>query len=132
MQEENHSIPIVWRTPKREMCQIVRPIVVPRAARETSKKKGLRLGLGQSDPTDMQQIYSTLPKKLSSATTQKPDLLVDGGNLPATARGLRDILVKSECLFDRGVPVKVVQPRDGGAPVAERLTVNGIVVETHD
>ena len=34
----------------------------------------------------------------------KPDLIVDSGDLPATARELRDLLAHSGCLFDRGVP----------------------------
>jgi hypothetical protein len=52
--------------------------------------------------------------------------------LPATARELRDLLAEAGRIFDRGVPVKVVQPADGGMPIAERLTVNRIVAEAHD
>ena len=47
---------------------------------------------------------------------EKPDLIVDPGDLPATARELRDLLASSGRLFDRGVPVKVVAPADGGIP----------------
>jgi hypothetical protein len=38
--------------------------------------------------------------------SQKPDLIIDGGDLPATARDLRDLLAQSRNLFDRGVPVR--------------------------
>ncbi len=38
----------------------------------------------------------------------RPDLIVDSGDLPATARQLRDFLAHSGRFFDRGVPVKVV------------------------
>ena len=66
-----------------------------------------------------------------SLACDKPHLIVDSGDLPATARMLRDLLAHSGCLFDRGVPVKVVPSPDGSAPTAIRLTSNRIVVETH-
>jgi hypothetical protein len=40
----------------------------------------------------------------------KPQLMVHAGDLPATARALRDLLAKSGYLFERDVPVKLVQP----------------------
>jgi hypothetical protein len=45
---------------------------------------------------------------------EKPDLLVDPGNLPATARELLDVLAASGRFFDRGVPVKIVPDSHGG------------------
>jgi hypothetical protein len=62
---------------------------------------------------------------------EKPDLIVDSGDLPATAHELRDLLGRSDWLFDRGVPVKVVPSRDGGPPIAIRLTAQRVVVEAH-
>jgi hypothetical protein len=64
-------------------------------------------------------------------TMNKPDLVIDSGNLPATTRALRDLFASAGCLFDRDMPVKVVQPADCGPMIANRLTVNNVVVEAH-
>jgi hypothetical protein len=66
-----------------------------------------------------------------AATVEKPDLVVETGDLPATARAVRDQLTSAGCLFDRGLPVKVVPSGDGGPPTTTRLTANRIVMETH-
>lgn len=66
-----------------------------------------------------------------SPVCDRADLVVDSGNLPATARELSDVLAQSGCLFDRSVPVKVVRSPDGGPPTAIRLTAHGVVVEAH-
>jgi hypothetical protein len=66
-----------------------------------------------------------------STSVEKPDLVVDPGDLPATARELRDLFAASGRYFDRGVPVKIVPAADGGAPTASQLTTNGIVMEAH-
>jgi hypothetical protein len=88
--------------------------------------------LGENGPIDIQDVSERPPKPSFSASLQKPDLVVDSGDLPAVARDLRDLLAESGRLFDRGVPVKVIQPTDGGPPIAERLTPNRVVVEAHD
>jgi hypothetical protein len=64
-------------------------------------------------------------------TRNKPDLIVDNGDLPATAHALCDLLAQSGCLFERGVPVKVVASPDGGPPTAIRLTADRVVLEAH-
>jgi hypothetical protein len=61
----------------------------------------------------------------------KPALIVDDGDLPAVAAKLRDILARSGALFDRGMPVRVVRPVDGGLPVALPLTHHGVVRVAH-
>jgi hypothetical protein len=61
----------------------------------------------------------------------KPDLIVHSGDLPATARALRDLFAGAGYLFDRDMPVKILQPADGGPMLAHRLTFNNVVVETH-
>jgi hypothetical protein len=61
----------------------------------------------------------------------KAVLLVDPGDLPTVAEKLRDILVKSGTLFDRGLPVRVVMPPDGGLPVATTLTSHSVVRLAH-
>jgi hypothetical protein len=62
---------------------------------------------------------------------EPPDLIVDSGNLPATARELRDLLASKGSFFDRGGPVKVVRPADGGPPRAVPLTACAVVIEAH-
>jgi hypothetical protein len=68
---------------------------------------------------------------VKEALTPKPHLVVHGGDLPATVRALRDLLAASGKLFDRGIPVKLVPPADGGPPTAVPLTVNTVVMEAH-
>src|ERR1700751_814266 len=63
---------------------------------------------------------------------QKPQQMVHAGDLPATARALRDVLASCRYLFEREVPVKLVQPRDGGPMRAVPLTANNVVIEAHD
>jgi hypothetical protein len=65
------------------------------------------------------------------ALAPKPDLIVHASNLPATAEALRDLLAASGGLFDRGMPVRIIKPADGGSPSATRLTKYRVVVETH-
>jgi hypothetical protein len=65
------------------------------------------------------------------ALKRKPELIIHAGNLPATAEALRDLLAASGKFFDRGVPVRVVTPTDGGAPSAVSLTKSNVVMETH-
>jgi putative DNA primase/helicase len=66
-----------------------------------------------------------------STSAQRPDLIVDPGDLPATARELRDLFAASGRFFDRGVPVKIVPAANGGAPTAAQLRPDGIVLEAH-
>jgi hypothetical protein len=101
-------------------CKYLISLALPREVREFSKLNGLPKGVGESCLTDLQEV-SERPPKPSSTTGEKPDLLVDAGDLPATARDVRDLLAESGCLFDRGVPVKVVSSPDGGPLTAFRL-----------
>src|SRR5262245_23070705 len=59
------------------------------------------------------------------------DLVVDGGNLPKVADDVRDLLASSGRLFDRGLPVRLVNPADGGVPSALPLSGERVVIETH-
>jgi hypothetical protein len=65
------------------------------------------------------------------ALQPKPELVIHGGNLPATAEALRDLLAASGRLFDRGLPVRIVRPADGGPPSAMSLTRHNVVIEAH-
>jgi putative DNA primase/helicase len=60
-----------------------------------------------------------------------PDLIVDPGDLPATARELGDLLSATGDFFDRGMPVKVVKPADGSLPRALPLSITNVVIEAH-
>jgi hypothetical protein len=105
-------------------------LAVPRGPREVGAINGLGKGLGENHPIGMQDVSETPPKPLCSPSFQRPDLIVNTGDLPATARDLRDRLASAGYIFDRGVPVKIVPAADG-PPTAIRLTANGIVMETH-
>lgn len=68
---------------------------------------------------------------IDMAERVRPQLIVRGGDLPATARELRDLLAASGELYDRDMPVKLIQPATGGPMIARPLTVNNVVVEAH-
>jgi hypothetical protein len=68
---------------------------------------------------------------VDGALNNKPELIVHSGDLPATAYALRDLFAKAGHLFDRDMPVKLVQPANGGAMEARPLTVSGVVMEAH-
>jgi hypothetical protein len=70
-------------------------------------------------------------KFVDRALAPKPDLIVHASDLPATAEALRDLFAASGRLFDRGVPVRIIKPADGGPPSATRLTKNNVVIEAH-
>jgi hypothetical protein len=69
--------------------------------------------------------------KSLSCPIEPPDLVLDSGNLPATARELRDLMASAGDFFDRGGPVKVVLAADGEPPRAVPLTACAVVVEAH-
>jgi len=68
---------------------------------------------------------------VESALGQKPQLMVHVGDLPATARTLRNLLAGREYLFERDGLVKLVQSSDGGPMRAIPLTANNVVIEVH-
>jgi hypothetical protein len=65
------------------------------------------------------------------AHKHEPELVIHAGNLPATAEALRDLLAASGKLFDRGLPVRVVRPADGGPLSAVPLTKHHVVITAH-
>ena len=87
--------------------------------------------LGRTFTVGLLADIAATPKPSLAATVEKPDLVVETGDLPATACAVRDQLTSAGCLFDRGLPVKVVPSGDGGPPTTTRLTANRIVMETH-
>src|SRR4051794_24338825 len=87
-----------------------------RACHEADRKKQ-----DKQDPT----------KAKANGGGTKPPLVVDPGELPTVAEKLRDIFARSGALFDRGVPVHIVKPADGGLPAAAVLTNYGVVRMSH-
>ena len=65
------------------------------------------------------------------ALKTKAELIVHGGDLPATAEALRDLFVASRKLFDRGLPVRVIKPPYGSLPSVLPLTKHNVVMEAH-
>ena len=63
--------------------------------------------------------------------TRKPELIVDDGNLPATAEALRDLIAASQKYYDRDGPVRVVNSTTDGSPTVMRLTKHNVVMEAH-
>jgi hypothetical protein len=74
---------------------------------------------------------ATAAEIVDLAVKSKPELVIHGGNLPATAEALRDLLAASGKMFDRGLPVRVIRPADGGSPSASPLTKCNVVIEAH-
>jgi hypothetical protein len=106
-------------------------MALPRGATKQNGFNGLERGLGENAPIDIQDVSDTLPKPPLSGTADRPDLIVDPGDLPATARELRDLLAASGQFFERGEPVKIVPDSHGGPSSAVALTANGVVMEAH-
>jgi putative DNA primase/helicase len=77
------------------------------------------------------QEYVEKKAQQGNGQNGKPVLIIDGGELPNVAEKLRDILAKSGMLFDRGFPVRVFMPRDGGFPIASTLTNHSVVRLAH-
>jgi hypothetical protein len=65
------------------------------------------------------------------ATENRPQLVVDAGDLPATAEALRDLFAASGRLFDRGLPARLIIPPDGSLPSVAPLTSCSVVMEAH-
>ena len=105
-------------------------VALPRERRESNEINDIAKGLGENGPIVIQGV-SESPPKPSSAIAQVPDLIVDPGNLPATAREVRDLFANVGLFFDRGAPVKVVPTGDIGPPIATALTTHRVVIEVH-
>jgi putative DNA primase/helicase len=67
-----------------------------------------------------------------SQGSKRPDLIVDNGDLPATAREVRDLLARSGYIFDRGMPAKLVKSAEGGPLKAMPLSAHQIIMELHE
>lgn len=66
----------------------------------------------------------------SIETPAKPELEIDGGDLPQTARELRNILMGCGDVFDRDGPA-IIAMKDGEPPRVHRLDVHGVTMKTH-
>jgi hypothetical protein len=66
----------------------------------------------------------------SGEPNEKPELMVQSADLPATVRELGALLSQSDKLFERGVPVRIVN-NYVALPWAVPLTKNNVVIEAH-
>jgi hypothetical protein len=105
-------------------------LALPRERRESNEINDIAKGLGENGLIVIQEV-SESPPKPSPAIAQVPDLIVDRGNLPATAREVRDLFANAGPFFDRGGPVKVVPAGDMGPPIATALATHRVVIEVH-
>jgi hypothetical protein len=71
------------------------------------------------------------PAEIVDLARARPELRVHPGDLPATAEALRDVFAASGKFFERGVPVRVISPADGGGPLAVPLTNHSVTIEAH-
>jgi hypothetical protein len=62
----------------------------------------------------------------------KPRVLVDRANPDKTVAAMRDELAKSDCLYDRGVPMRLAFDQQERGTVARALTAHGVVMKTHE
>jgi hypothetical protein len=63
---------------------------------------------------------------------QKPDLVVRGDDLTETARELALIMAKSDHLYNRSGPVKVIIQPGSALPEVRPMSVDRVVVEAHE
>jgi hypothetical protein len=70
-------------------------------------------------------------KPVEAAAAVKAPLIINSGDLPEAAHAVRDMLAGTGLFFERGVPVMLVTPADGGLPIALQLTHNHVVLEAH-
>ena len=71
------------------------------------------------------------PKSTLQPETEKPILVIDETNLPATAFALRHLLRTSPYLFVRGVPVKLIFHSETRLPAVIPLTRARVIIEGH-
>jgi hypothetical protein len=83
------------------------------------------------EQTSSPYVQHGSPKPSLLDNVERPDLLIDGGDLPAVALKLRDLLIGTGRLFERFAPVKLTQRADGGPPIAEPLNANRVIIEAH-
>src|SRR5262249_9612134 len=112
-----------------------RTVMCARVSRSTSVSSGYAapgaFRMSRAMPKDYVGEALAKKKKKKANGMSANDLLVEGGNLPAVAFKVRDLLRDSGKLFDRGIPVKLVVPADGGIPSASPLNGEGVVIEAH-
>ena len=62
---------------------------------------------------------------------RKPEFVIDGGNLPATAEALRDLIAASQKFYDRDGPARVTISANDGSPIVTRMSNHTVVREAH-
>lgn len=78
------------------------------------------------------EAASIVGEALASISPPLPDLVVYGGDLPATVRALCRLVAERGDFFDRGgVAVRLVRPSEGGPSAARRLTAHSVTMAAH-
>jgi putative DNA primase/helicase len=85
------------------------------------------------DGTELDSLAISTEGALALVDGLLPDLEIDRGNLPATAKAIRDAFRDSGDVYDRGAPVRVMPPATPGAlPQIVPLTVDAITNIVHE
>jgi hypothetical protein len=101
-----------------------------RVSKEEFDQSIVDVGDGHDAAIENSSLGTSTGDFVESRASEKPDLIVDDGDLPATARELRDALAGAGCIFDRGMPVKVTRSAEGRFR-ATPLTAYRVVIEAH-
>src|SRR5262249_9236587 len=96
-----------------------------------SSRRGAAFAPLEGSPMRDGTVRGAAAEIVDLALKPKPEVIVHPGNLPGTAECLRDLLAASGKLFDRGLPVRVIRPADGGLPSAVPLTKHNVVIQAH-
>src|SRR5690242_11630138 len=109
------------------------PLLLPKRQREQAFldwKPSARHGAASARP-EVPSMDDRTAAEFVDLALDKTELIIHTGNLPASAEALRDLLAACDKLFDRGLPVRVIKPADGGVPSAVPLTKHNVVIEAH-
>jgi len=69
---------------------------------------------------------------VAKAIEGRPELVVHEADPPSTVHPACDLLATCPTLFERGVPVAIILPADGGTPQAVPLTLTNVVMRVHE
>src|SRR5258706_7725910 len=92
-----------------------------RVSKDAAKKLGIGVG-------DLRKLVAKARSKGGGPKGAKRTMPVHDSNLPEAAYAVRDLLAGVGIFFERGVPVMLVTPADGGLPKGEKLTHHHVVI----
>ncbi|MFT8243263.1 hypothetical protein [Roseomonas sp. BN140053] len=82
------------------------------------------------DSRQLERLYDR-SMSASPGDDDKPRLLLEPHNPDRTVAAMRDILAKTGRMFDRGVPVRLAYDQIQRGMVAQTMTADSVVLETH-